>query len=44
VCICQSVERRWLRVTVRRSEGTFSDVDVTVDVTTVSSSSSGQHV
>ena len=37
--LCQSIERRWLRVAVQRSGGTFADVDVNVDVTFNSSSS-----
>lgn len=40
--MCQSVERRWLRIVVQRSSGSFADVDVTVNVTSASSSSSGQ--
>jgi len=37
------MERRWLRIVVQRSGGTFADVDVTVDIKPASSSLHGLH-
>ena len=37
----QTTERRWLRVAIWRTIGSFGDVDVTVDVTMTSLSSVG---